>query len=53
MSNWDRLGEGDPQGLLLTLLNTDQKQIEVVAAILDAQPVSNAGNDGDRKGKGW
>lgn len=41
ISNWDRLGDCDPQGLLLSLLNTDHEQIEVVTAILDAQLVSN------------
>lgn len=48
-SNWDRMENDETQGFLLTLLTTDKEQIEVVAAILDAQPASKCVRGRDRK----
>lgn len=39
-SNWDRLGAEESQGLLVSLLNMDREQLEVVADIFDAQAIA-------------
>lgn len=54
-SNWSRLEEEGPQGLLLALLGMNEHNLGVLASVLDAHPVEKAavlkGSKGDNHDK--